>query len=115
MYLTACCFLEAAPQSVLGGDGLVLGDLVYVLAGVHNVVAAVLDVLAALRVAVGVAGGGAGVGPLQRLPVVVVVIQLRHLVHLDRGLGGVFDVDVHDAGVERWRQMGQLLQCIVSL
>lgn len=53
--LTACGLLKAATQRVLGGDGLVLGDLVAMLAGINYVVAVVLDLLAALCVVIGVA------------------------------------------------------------
>lgn len=58
--LTSCGLLEAATQCVLGGDGRVMGDLVAMLAGVPDVVPVVLDLLAALGVVVGVAGGGGG-------------------------------------------------------
>lgn len=57
MYLTSCGLLEAATQHVLGGERLVLGDLVAMLAGKNYVVAVVLDLLAALCVVVAVAGG----------------------------------------------------------
>ncbi|TNN58339.1 hypothetical protein EYF80_031461 [Liparis tanakae] len=95
--------LEPATQSVLGGDRLVLGDLVAVLAGIHDVVSVMLDLLAALGVVIGVAGGGRGarLGTFELVPVVVVVVQLGHLVDLDRGLWRVFDVDVDDAGLAR--------------
>lgn len=56
-YLTPCRLLEAATQHVLGGDGLVLGDLVAMLTGINYVVAMVLDLLAALCVVVAVASG----------------------------------------------------------
>lgn len=56
VYLTSCGLLEAATQRVLGGDGLVLGDLVSMLAGKNYVVAMVLDLLTALCVEA-VAGG----------------------------------------------------------
>lgn len=96
MYLTACCLLEAAAEHVLGGDGLVLRDLVAVLAGI---VAVVLDFLTALRVMVGIAAGRrrAGLGAFQLVPIVVVIVELRHLVDLDRGLWRVFDVDADNA------------------
>lgn len=61
-YLTSCRLLEAATQRVLGGDRLIMGDLVAVLAGVTYVVSMVLDLLAALGVVVGVTGGGGGRG-----------------------------------------------------
>lgn len=100
--LAPCCLLEAPAQGVLGGDVVVLGDLVAVLAGVNYVVAMVLNLLAALSVVVAVAGGcgGALLRAFQLVPVVVVVVQLRHLVDLDRGLWGMFDVDVDDTGAE---------------
>lgn len=109
MYLAACGLLEAAAQRVLGGDGLVLRNLVVVLVGIDYVVAVVLDLLAAVCVVVGVAGGrrGAGLGTFELVSVVLVVVQVRHPVDLDRGLRRMFDVDVDDAGAEYWRRMGQ--------
>lgn len=71
--------------------------------GVDHVVAVLLDLLAALAVVVGVSGGGgAGLGAFERAPVVVVVVQLRHLMDLDRRLWRMFDVDVDEAGAEHW-------------
>lgn len=43
----------------------------------------------------------------QLVPIVVVTVQLRHLVDLDRGLWRMFDVDIDDVGAEHWRHMGQ--------
>lgn len=99
--LAPCCLLEAPAQGVLGGYVVVLGDLVAVLAGVNYVVAMVLNLLAAFSVVVAVAGGcgGARLRAFQLVPVMVVV-QLRHLVDLHRGLWGMFDVDVDDTGAE---------------
>lgn len=49
-HLTSCSLLKAATQSVLGGEGWVLGDLVSILAGKNYVVAVMLDLLASLCV-----------------------------------------------------------------
>lgn len=99
-YLTARGLLEAAAQSILGGDRLVLWNLVGVMAGVDDIVTVVLDLLAALGVVVSVAGGrgGARLWILQLPSIVVEVVQLRYLVDLDRGLRRMFDVDVDNAG-----------------
>lgn len=89
-----------------------MGALVATLAGDHDVVA-VLDLLAALGVAVvavaagrGGRGGACVLGALVLVAVAVVTVQLGHLVHLDGGLGGMLHVDVDDVGAERWRRMG---------
>lgn len=108
-YLTSRGLLEAAAQRVFGGDGLILGGLVAILAGVHYVVAVVLDLLAALCVVVAVAVGRGGRAQLRAfllMTVTVVIVQLRHLVHLDRGLRRVFYVDVNKVGAVRCRHMG---------
>ena len=62
--------------------------------------AVVADLLAALHVVVGEAGGGAGLrGGL------VQGVQLGHLVDLHRGLRGVLHVDVDDARAKLyWRE-----------
>ena len=66
---------------------------------VGHAVSVVPDLLAALHVVVGEAGGGAGLGGG-----LVQGVQLGHLVDLDRGLGGVLHVDVDDALAElHWR------------
>lgn len=102
-YLNSCGLLEAAAQRVFGADGrLVLGGVVAVLAGEQDVVA-VLDLLAALGVVVAVAVDGRRahvLGGCLLVAVAVVVVQLGHLVDLDRGLGGVLHVDVDDVGAE---------------
>ena len=105
MYLTACSLLVAAAQCVLGGNRLVLRDLVAVLARIDYVISMVLDLLAAVCVVVGVAGRwrGAGLGTFQLVAVVVEIVQLGHLVNLDRGFWRMFDMDVDDTGIEHWR------------
>lgn len=77
LYLTARGLLEAPAQHVLRGDRLVLRNLVSMLAGVEHVVAVMLDLLAAVCVVVGVAGGrrrGARLGALDLMSVVVVAV-----------------------------------------
>lgn len=54
--LTACRLLVASAQSALGGDRLVLRNLVAMLAGIDYIVSMVLDLLAVLCVVVGVTG-----------------------------------------------------------
>lgn len=73
LYLTACCLLEATTQYVFRGDGLVVRNLVTMLARIDYVVAMVLDLLAALTMVVAVAGRRACLGSYYLLPVVVIV------------------------------------------
>lgn len=105
-YLNTCGLLEAAAQSVFGADGrLVLGGVVAVVAGEHDVVA-VLDLLAALSVVVAVAVGGRCahlLGACLLVAIAVVVVQLGHLVDLDRGLWRMLHVHVDDVGAEHYR------------
>lgn len=40
------------------------------------------------------------------LPAIVITVQLRHLVDLDRGFWRMLDVDIDNAGAEHWRNTG---------